>query len=83
MTTNPEEKPRLHSRVLPGPQRLKEVESRRLSLLYLSILALVLGIVTGLVVVLFRDLISLLHNVFFAGRFALSYDANVFTPPSR
>jgi len=61
----------------------KEDERDGLNLLQLSILALVLGIVTGLGAVLFRDLIGLLHNIFFAGRFALHYDANVFTSPSR
>jgi CIC family chloride channel protein len=58
-------------------------ESRRLSLLNLTLLALVLGIVTGMGAVLFRDLIGLLHNLFFYGHFAVSYDANVFTAPSR
>ena len=42
-----------------------------------------LGIVTGLGAVLFRELIGLLHNLFFAGRFAFAYDANEFTAPSR
>jgi len=58
-------------------------ESRRLGLLNLTLLALVLGIVTGMGAVLFRDLIGLLHNLFFYGHFTLSYDANVFTAPSR
>ncbi len=57
--------------------------SRRLGLLTLSILALALGIVTGFGAVIFRDLIGLLHNVFFGGSFLISYDANVFTAPSR
>ena len=48
--------------------------SRRLSLLTLSLLALVLGVVTGLGAVIFRDLIGLLHNVFFNGTFAVAYD---------
>ncbi len=67
----------------PGAGSLKQDERRGLSLLYLTILALLLGIVTGLGAVLFRDLISLLHNLFFAGRFDLTYDANIFTAPSR
>ena len=54
-------------------------ESRRLSLFYLTALALALGLVTGLGAFLFRDLIGLLHNLFFTGRFALPYDANEFT----
>lgn len=57
--------------------------SHRLSLLILSLLALGLGIVTGLGAVVFRDLIGLLHNLFFNGTFAVAYDANVFTAPSR
>jgi len=61
----------------------EEEESHRLGLLYLSFLALGLGIVTGVGAVLFRDLIGLLHNLFFNGVFAISYDANVFTSPSR
>ncbi len=62
---------------------LKQEERRRLSLFSLTLLALLLGIVTGLGAVLFRDLIGLLHNLFFYGTFAVRYDANVFTAPSR
>jgi chloride channel protein, CIC family len=58
-------------------------EAGRLTLLSLSILALLLGLVTGVGAVLFRDLISLLHNLFFAGEVSLHYDANIFTTPSR
>ena len=61
----------------------KQDERRSLSLLYLSILALALGIVTGFGAVAFRDLISFVHNIFFAGQFSIHYDANVFTAPSR
>jgi chloride channel protein, CIC family len=59
-----------------------EGEIRRIGLPLLSILALIVGIVTGLGAVLFRDLIGLVHNLLFLGRFAVRYDANVFTPPS-
>ncbi len=59
-----------------------EDDQRRLSLAYLTILALLVGIVTGFGAVLFRDLIGLLHNLFFAGHFALAYDANDFTSQS-
>jgi CIC family chloride channel protein len=55
----------------------------RLSLLVLTLLALGLGIFTGLGAVLFRELIGLLHNLFFNGTFSFAYDANVFTAPSR
>jgi len=57
-------------------------EARALSLVRLSLLAVALGAVTGLGAVLFRDLIGLIHNLFFTGRLALAYDANVFTPPA-
>src|ERR1700756_2879054 len=57
-------------------------ESRQLPLAQLALLALALGIVTGLRAVLFRDLISLIHNLFFTGHFSLHYDANIFTPAS-
>ncbi len=53
-----------------------------ISLVSLSLLALVVGIVTGLGAVLFRDLIGLIHNLFFLGTFSLHYDANLFTPAS-
>ncbi|MGD0762763.1 MAG: chloride channel protein [Roseiarcus sp.] len=60
-----------------------EDETRTLSLLSLTLLGLLLGIVTGIGAVLFRELIGLLHNLFFAGQFAFAYDANEFTAPSR
>ena len=60
-----------------------EDETRTLSLFVLTLLGLALGIVTGIGAVLFRDLINLLHNLFFAGQFVFTYDANVFTAPSR
>ncbi|MBZ9872296.1 chloride channel protein [Mesorhizobium sp. BR1-1-9] len=62
---------------------MEDEESHRLSLLVLTVLALGLGVVTGFGAVLFRDLIGLLHNLFFNGTFAVAYDANVFTAPSR
>jgi CIC family chloride channel protein len=57
-------------------------EIRRISLVSLSVLALVVGIVTGFGAVVFRDLIGLIHNLLFLGRFVVRYDANLFTPPS-
>lgn len=50
-----------------------------ISLVSLSLLALVVGIVTGLGAVLFRDLIGLIHNPIFLGKLSLHYDANLFT----
>jgi CIC family chloride channel protein len=55
---------------------------RPLSLIQLSLLALGLGVVTGVGAVLFRDLIGLIHNLFFTGRPVLHFDANVFTSPA-
>jgi CIC family chloride channel protein len=57
-------------------------ESRQLPLAQLSLLALGLGIVTGIGAVLFRDLIGLIHNLFFTGHALIHYDANVFTAPA-
>jgi CIC family chloride channel protein len=54
-------------------------EIRPMPLGQLSLLALGLGIVTGLGAVLFRDLIGLIHNLLFVGRLIVHYDANVFT----
>src|SRR6516225_2650387 len=68
-----------------GPQvsvRGTEAEVRRIGLSILSVLALLVGIVTGLGAVRFRDLIGFVHNLLFLGQFAFRYDANVFTPPS-
>jgi chloride channel protein, CIC family len=54
---------------------------RRVGLVLLSILALIVGVVTGFGAVVFRDLIGLIHNILFLGQFVVHYDANLFTPP--
>ncbi|HEX4192341.1 MAG TPA: chloride channel protein, partial [Stellaceae bacterium] len=51
-------------------------------LLRLSLLAIAIGVVTGIGAVVFRALIGFIHNVFFLGQFVVRYDANIFTPPS-
>jgi len=61
---------------------LAEDEIRRIGLVRLSILALVVGLVTGLTAVAFRDLIGFVHNLLFLGLPVFRYDANLFTPPS-
>jgi CIC family chloride channel protein len=53
-----------------------------MSLARLSLLALGLGVITGLGAVLFRDLIGFIHNLLFLGRPLIHYDANLFTPPA-
>ena len=71
----------------PGPASPPAAETtdddiRRISLVSLSILALVVGIITGFGAVVFRDLIGLIHNLLFLGQFVVRYDANLFTPAS-
>jgi CIC family chloride channel protein len=57
-------------------------EIRTLPLTQLSLLALGLGVITGLGAVLFRDLIGLIHNLAFTGHALVHYDANIFTAPA-
>jgi CIC family chloride channel protein len=57
-------------------------EFRPLSLTQLSLLALGLGVITGLGAVLFRGLIGLIHNLAFTGHALVHYDANIFTGPA-
>ena len=64
------------------PTPAAEDEIRRIGLPLLSILAFVVGIVSGFGAVVFRDLIGLVHNLLFLGQFVVRYDANIFTPPS-
>ncbi|HEX3657198.1 MAG TPA: chloride channel protein, partial [Pirellulales bacterium] len=41
-----------------------------------------IGVVGALGAVIFRGLIACFHNLLFLGQFAVTYDANVHTPPS-
>ena len=59
-----------------------EYEVHRIGLPLLSVLAFVVGIVSGFGSVVFRDLVGLVHNLLFLGQFVVRYDANIFTPPS-
>jgi chloride channel protein, CIC family len=54
----------------------------RLGLVRLSLLAVVVGVITGFGAVVFRALIGFIHNVAFLGLFSFNYDASIFTPPS-
>jgi len=65
-----------------GANTMEPDEIRPLPLSQLSLLALALGVITGLGAVLFRDLIGLIHNLAFTGHASVHYDANVFTAPS-
>ncbi|WP_284947780.1 chloride channel protein [Acidisoma cladoniae] len=66
-------------KALPGRE---EPEANRLSLLPLSLLALIVGVITGVGAVVFRGLIGLVHNVMFLGHFDFAYNASLFTPAS-
>ncbi len=48
----------------------------------LCVWAAVVGVVTGLGALLFRSMISVVHNLFFLGTLSLSYDSSLFTPAS-
>ncbi|MGH8220999.1 MAG: chloride channel protein [Steroidobacteraceae bacterium] len=65
----------------PSPSGASE-DAPSLGLVYLSLLAIVVGIVTGFGAVGFRELIGLIHNVLFLGRLEFRYDANLFTSAS-
>jgi chloride channel protein, CIC family len=56
-------------------------EDQSIGLVRLSILAVIIGLVTGFGAVFFRALIALVHNIFFLGTFSFAYDANIFTAP--
>jgi CIC family chloride channel protein len=66
----------------PAKSHLANEVEARLSLTQLSLLALLVGVVTGFGAVGFRDLIGLIHNLAYAGRLSFRYDANVFTGAS-
>ncbi len=55
----------------PGPRH---------GLVFISVLALITGLITGFGAIFFRGLIAVIHNLFFLGTFSLQYDANIFTP---
>jgi CIC family chloride channel protein len=64
----------------PPPRDEQVIEPTRLGLLPLSLLALVVGCVTGFGAVVFRDLIGLVHNILFLGQLRIAYNASHFTP---
>ncbi len=55
---------------------------RPIGLLRLSLIAIIVGAVTGLGAVFFRGLIGFIHNLFFLGKLSVLYDANLYTPAS-
>src|SRR3984957_17319741 len=58
-------------------------DERRVSLFTLCLMALVVGIMTGIGAVLLRSLIGLIHNVMINGVFKVAYDANILEGVSR
>jgi CIC family chloride channel protein len=59
-----------------------DLRKRGIGLFELSLLALLVGMITGIGAVAFRALIALIHNVAFLGQFSIEFDANQFTPAS-
>jgi CIC family chloride channel protein len=55
---------------------------RSVNLFVFSVIAVLVGVVTGFGAILFRGLIAVVHNLFFFGQFSTVYDANVYTPAS-
>ena len=64
----------------PAPDPAEEHEERRIALPLLCCCAVLIGVVTGVGAVVFRDLIGLVHNLFFLQTFSVAYDASAFTP---
>ena len=61
-------------------QAKKERETSLIFLLY--VFSIVLGIFSGLGAVIFRHLITFVHNVVFPGKISIQYSATVHTPES-
>jgi CIC family chloride channel protein len=53
-----------------------------IGLFRLSLVAILVGFVTGFGAIAFRGLIGFIHNLFFLRQFSFFYDANIHTPPS-
>jgi CIC family chloride channel protein len=58
------------------------IRPHSIGLFTLSLLAVAMGVITGLGAVAFRALIALIHNWMFLGHLSFAYDANVFTAAS-
>ena len=70
------------SRPPPAPPAEDAPEGHRVGLATLCGCAILIGIITGIGAVVFRDLIGFVHNLLFLGRFSVLYDASIFTPAS-
>src|SRR5512142_1527128 len=68
--------------LLDKSRTAEDETARPIPLIYLCLLALVVGIVGGIGAVIFRGLISFVHNLLFLGQLSVVYDSSLFTPPS-
>lgn len=57
-----------------------EVGVAPFGLIAMTLFAVGVGIVTGLGAYVFRELIGLIHNLFFLQQFSFAYDSSIFTP---
>jgi CIC family chloride channel protein len=57
-----------------------EVGVPAFGLIAMSLLAVLVGCITGIGAWVFRELIGLVHNIFFLQQFSFAYDSSVFTP---
>jgi CIC family chloride channel protein len=55
-------------------------ETSYLAPLFLSVLAVVVGVAAGFGAIAFRDLVALFHNLFLLGKFSFHYDTTAHTP---
>jgi CIC family chloride channel protein len=67
----------------PAASRLQVESEARANLLVLCLLAVLIGVATGIGAVALRGLIGLIHNLCYFGRLSVFYDANVLEGPSR
>lgn len=69
--------------ILVAPRIASDTDGRlNIGLFRLSLVAILVGVVTGFGAIAFRGLIGFIHNLLFLGQFSFFYDANTYTPPS-
>ena len=69
--------------VSSGTVASNDRDERRVNLFILCLMALGVGVMTGVGAVALRALIGLIHNAMINGAFKLPYDANILEGPSR
>ena len=81
----PASTPTFNSDVRPGVVSAPagHQSERRVGLLVLCLLALIVGVMTGIGAAALRALIGLIHNGFYNGMLSFWYDANILEGPSR